>query len=112
MRKCIYLLVLMIPLLSCGKKVPAGAKTDTFKVWGNCGMCKRTIEKSLRIDGVYKASWDRETKMITVSYDPNKISLDSIHKRIAAVGYDNDSYKADKADYDGLHECCKYERKD
>jgi copper chaperone CopZ len=110
MKKYFYIALLLLPLLACGKKIPAGAKTDTFKVWGNCGMCKKTIEKSLKVDGVYKADWDRKTKMITVAYDPLKISLDDIKKRIADAGYDNEGYKADSADYEGLHSCCKYER--
>jgi len=24
-------------------------QTETFKVWGNCGMCEKTIEKSLKV---------------------------------------------------------------
>ncbi len=110
MKKYIYILLIIIPFWACGKKIPSNAKTDTFKVWGNCGMCKKTIEKSLKVDGVFDADWDRKTKMITVAYDPNKISLDAIKKRIADAGYDNDGYKADTADYEDLHSCCKYER--
>lgn len=110
MKKFVYVLLLMIPLAACGKKVPVNAKTDTFKVWGNCGMCKKTIEKSLKVDGVYKADWDRKTKMITVAYDPLKISLDDIKKHIADAGYDNEGFKADSASYESLHSCCKYER--
>lgn len=102
--------MLIIPLTACGKNIPTNAKTDTFKVWGNCGMCKKTIEKSLKIDGIFKADWNRESKMITVSYDPLKISLDDIQKRIADAGYDNDGYKADSVKYNGLHSCCQYER--
>lgn len=110
MRKYLYITLLMLPLIACGKKIPTNAKTDTFKVWGNCGMCKKTIEKSLKVDGVYKANWNRDTKMITVVYEPSKITLDQIKKRIADAGYDNDGYKADSASYEGLHSCCKYER--
>ena|SRR5688500_14888595 len=110
MKKYIYILLLIIPIAACGKKIPANAKTDTFQVSGNCGMCKKTIEKSLKVDGIYKADWDRKNKMITVVYEPSKITLDQIKKRIADAGYDNDGYKADSADYEGLHSCCKYER--
>jgi periplasmic mercuric ion binding protein len=110
MKKFAYILLVIIPLVACGKKIPANAKTDTFNVSGNCGMCKKTIEKSIKVDGVYTANWDRKTKMITVAYDPLKVSLDEIKKRIAKAGYDNDGYKADSLDYEGLHSCCKYER--
>jgi len=110
MKYFVYILFTASLLTACGKKVPANAKTDTFKVWGNCSMCKKTIEKSLKVDGVYTANWDKKTKMITISYDPIKISLDDIKRKIADAGYDNDGYKADSASYEGLHSCCKYER--
>lgn len=86
-------------------------KSSTFKVWGNCEMCKETIESSLKIDGVGKANWNTETKMIEVSFDSTKINLDKIQKSIASVGYDNETYKGDETAYNNLHECCKYERK-
>jgi periplasmic mercuric ion binding protein len=110
MKRTIYIVCLLISLIACGKKIPAGAKTDTFKVWGNCGMCKKTIEKSLKVEGVFQSNWDKKTKMITVAYEPSKISLDQIQKRIADAGYDNEGYTADSASYESLHSCCKYER--
>ncbi|MCX6180765.1 MAG: heavy-metal-associated domain-containing protein [Bacteroidetes bacterium] len=85
--------------------------TSTFKVWGNCGTCKKTIEKSLKVKGVEKADWNVKTKMITVTYDSTKISLDQIQKHIAAVGYDTDKYKGDDKAYSKLNACCQYERK-
>ena len=70
-------------------------KTDSFKVSGNCGMCKRTIESSMRnADGVKKAEWNADSKIMVVVYDPSHISLDSIKKKIASVGYDTDTVKA------------------
>ena len=88
-----------------------GGQTEKFKVWGNCGMCKKTIEKSLKIEGVKKASWDVKTKEITVSFDPKKTSLKVIQESICAAGYDNDGCKGNDAAYEKLHACCKYERK-
>lgn len=85
--------------------------TSTFKVWGNCEMCQETIESSLKVDGISKANWNKDTKMITVSYDEKKISLDQIQKNIAAAGYDNEKYKGDDKAYRALPECCQYERK-
>ncbi len=88
-----------------------GGQTEKFKVWGNCGMCKKTIEKSLKIDGVKKASWDVNTKEITVSFDPKKTDLKAIKSAICAVGYDNEGCKGNDEAYNKLHACCKYERK-
>lgn len=85
--------------------------TSSFKVWGNCEMCKETIEGSLKSEGIVKADWDTKTKQIEVTYDTTKISLDQIQKNIAAAGYDNEKYKSDEKAYGNLPECCQYERK-
>ncbi len=86
-------------------------KTDTINVSGNCGMCKTTIEKSLKKkDGITAKDWNQETKTMVVSYDALKISLDEIHKKIAASGYDTDRVQADDKVYSNLHKCCQYER--
>jgi copper chaperone CopZ len=85
--------------------------TVKFKVYGNCGMCKSTIETSLKsVKGVAAAIWDVDAKVITVTYNHKKIELLDIHKKIAAVGYDTDKAKAADAVYSNLHGCCQYER--
>jgi periplasmic mercuric ion binding protein len=92
--------------------VLAADKTESVKVWGNCGMCKKTIEKSLKgVDGVKSASWDKKTKMLAVSYDDSKISMKAIEDKVAASGYDTQNNKGSDAAYTKLHECCKYDRK-
>ncbi len=86
-------------------------KTDTFKVYGNCGMCKNTIEKAAKsVDGVKSASWNVETDMITVSYNSTVVALDDIKKAIAVSGYDSDTHRATDAAYNKLHGCCQYDR--
>lgn len=124
MKKIKYLAIVCIALAvaSCGndaKKEEASTSTiasngitiSNFKVWGNCDMCKETIEGSLKVEGVTKADWSTETKMISVAYDTTKITLDQIQKNIAVVGYDNEKYKGDNATYSELPECCQYDRK-
>jgi len=87
------------------------ARVDTVHVYGNCGMCESTIEKSVLKKGVAEADWDRGTKMAVVTYDSTKTNLKEIMKRVADAGYDNEFYTAPDAVYDKLHMCCKYERK-
>jgi mercuric ion binding protein len=85
--------------------------TAVFKVYGNCQMCKQTIESSLKKkDGVLKKNWNMDTQMMTVTYDPAKTSLKKIQQNIADVGYDNDFAKAKDETYNSLRGCCKYER--
>jgi len=96
------ILLISVSLNSCGSS--SANTTKTFKVWGNCEMCKETIEGSLKVDGIESADWNVDSKIITVSFDDKKISL-------AAVGYDNEKYKGDDKAYNELPECCMYDRK-
>ncbi|HWS00061.1 MAG TPA: hypothetical protein VN249_05560 [Prolixibacteraceae bacterium] len=83
-------------------------KTESLKVSGNCGMCKERIEKAAKVDGVAKADWDKTTKILTLVYNPAVVKSDDILKKVAAVGHDNEKYKADDKTYNNLHSCCKY----
>lgn len=86
-------------------------KTDSVKVYGNCGMCKDRIEKAAKIDGVKKADWNEDTKMLTVTYNADKVKLDDIQKSVAAVGHDTQNFTAEAAVYKKLPGCCRYDRK-
>ncbi len=90
-----------------GTKATA-TKTETIKVSGNCGMCKDRIEKAAKVDGVSKADWNKDTKILTLAYDPSKVKSDDVQKKIAAVGHDTEKFKADTKTYNGLPGCCKY----
>ena len=85
-------------------------KTESFKVAGKCGMCNARIEKAAKIEGVSKAEWNSETQLLTVTYNPEKVKVDDLQKKIAAVGHDTEKVKADNNVYDKLPGCCKYER--
>jgi len=90
-----------------------GVKTEKFEVKGNCGMCETRIEKAANtVDGVKSADWNRETKMIEVSFDPGKTDLHKIHFAIAKAGHDTDLHKASKESYEKLPGCCKYNREE
>jgi len=107
--KTIMLLLIATIAFATGKAQEA--KTDTFKVWGNCGMCKRTIEKAAKGDGVEKAEWNRETKTFTLVYNPAVTSNEKIQKAIATAGYDTEKFTGDDKAYEKLPGCCQYDRK-
>jgi copper chaperone CopZ len=89
----------------------AGNKTETFKVFGNCGMCKARIEKAAKsVEGVSTATWNKETKMIEVTFDESKTNVHKIQEAIAEVGHDTEMHKATDETYDNLPGCCKYDR--
>jgi periplasmic mercuric ion binding protein len=83
-------------------------KIDTIKVSGNCESCKTRIEKAARIDGVKKANWDIESKLLIVEFNPDKVKNDDIQKNVALKGHDTEKYKADDKTYNRLPACCKY----
>jgi len=88
------------------------AKTLEFKVWGNCGMCKKTIEGSLKDKaGLYSAEWNVKSKQMKVVIDSTKLKSEDVHNYIALSGYDTDLKKGDDQAYAGLHACCQYDRK-
>lgn len=100
----------LLLLLSISTQAQAKS-TETFKVYGNCGMCKKTIESAaLDAKGVKSATWDIDVDMITVVFDSSKTDLDKIKTAIAESGYDTDTHRAPDKAYNKLHGCCKYER--
>ena len=86
------------------------AKTETVKVYGNCGMCETTIEKAGNKKKLYKTDWNEGTKTASITYDNKKTDLDVVLKSIALSGYDNIRYLAPDEVYNNLPGCCKYER--
>ncbi|MGE5107185.1 MAG: cation transporter [Sphingobacteriales bacterium] len=86
-------------------------KKETIKVNGECGMCKKKIEKAAKANGAALANWNADTKILQVSYNPGKTSSDKIQKAIADAGYDTEKYSATDDAYNQLDECCKYDRK-
>jgi len=89
----------------------AQERTEKFEVKGNCGMCETRIEKAAgSVEGVCSADWIQESKMLELTFDPARTSLDDIQKAIAAVGHDTPLYRAKNEVYKNLPTCCKYKR--
>lgn len=89
----------------------AGNKTERFKVYGNCGTCEERIETAAKsVDGVSKAEWNKETKMMQVTLDDSKTDVHKVHMAIAKAGHDTEMHKATDEAYNNLPGCCKYDR--
>ncbi|MEA3460373.1 MAG: TonB-dependent receptor [Bacteroidota bacterium] len=87
------------------------AAPDSLSIWVNglCGMCETRIEKAaLKIRGVNTASWDAETRMLSLSVDPDKFKEKKLHYNIASVGHDTRELLAPDPVYEALPMCCKY----
>ena len=108
--KTLQLLICSLLMVSFSLVAGAQEKSEAFKVSGNCGMCKSKIEKAAKAAGASFASWDVETKQLSVKYNSTSANAAKIQESIAKVGYDTPTAKATAEAYNGLHGCCKYER--
>jgi copper chaperone CopZ len=109
MRKTMSIMILF--LLGISTSFAMGGNKETFKVYGNCGMCESRIEKAAKsVEGLKTADWNKETKFIEITYDPDKVSIEDVHKSIAGAGHDTEMHRASEEVYNALPGCCKYER--
>nr|WP_315197447.1 DUF3347 domain-containing protein [uncultured Flavobacterium sp.] len=86
------------------------SSTENIKIYGNCGMCKASIEQAGNQKNAVAVNWDKNTQIASITYDPQKTNTDQILKRIALAGYDSSSFLAPTSAYDKLPDCCKYTR--
>ena len=104
-------LLWVLMALSVSAVTAQNLRKEKFKVAGNCSMCETRIENAAKsVDGVSSADWDLETKMIEVSFNPEKTDIHQVHMAIAKAGHDTEMHKASDEAYDQLPGCCKYER--
>jgi mercuric ion binding protein len=105
--KSLLLSFLLILFASIGF---AQTKTETLKVAGECGSCKKKIESAAKKAGASYAVWDVDSKELTIKYNSTSTNAAKIEKSIAAVGYDTPNFKATDEAYNKLDKCCQYER--
>lgn len=102
-------IALFSSLVACEAKIN-NAKTGTAKIYGNCEMCKKTIEKAGNVDQVAKVDWNKDSKIATITFDSTLTNKEDILKRIAMNGYDSEDHLATTEAYKELADCCQYER--
>jgi copper chaperone CopZ len=107
--KILMAITLLLSFTACNAQIK-NAKTESVKIYGNCGMCETTIEKAGNVKKVAQVDWNKDTKMATLTYDPSKTNQDEILKHIALAGYDSDQFLAPDDVYAKLPECCQYDR--
>ena len=98
------LLIVFTSLISFGQN------SSKIKVSGNCGMCKNNIETAAKAAGALTAAWDKNTKLLTVTYNASSTSTDKMETAIANAGYDSEKFKATEEQYNKLSKCCQYDR--
>jgi mercuric ion binding protein len=108
--KSFKLFLLSFFLVALSGVVSAQTKTEKIPVSGECGTCKKKIETAAKKAGASYASWDIDSKQLTVKYTAATTNTTKIEQAIAAVGYDTRDVKASDKAYEALDGCCQYER--
>ncbi|QJX47870.1 heavy-metal-associated domain-containing protein [Hymenobacter taeanensis] len=91
-------------------KLKGGATTEQvqFKTSAVCDMCKARLEKSMAYEkGVQAANLDVPSKVLTVTYRPEKTTPAALRTAVQRTGYDADELTADTRAYNKLPDCCK-----
>lgn len=96
-------IALLLPALA------KGIKTETVKLPTlQCGMCEQKIETAMKdLKGIKSFDVDVEKLNATVEYDSDVLTMEKIEKAIAAVGYDANETRANRAAQRKLHKCCQ-----
>ena len=105
-------IVFLLALWAVGAQAQSTVKTETFRIEGNCEMCQDRIEEALAFQkGVKSARWSPETKMATVVFRADKVTVLQLKQAAMAVGHDTDAGKAPEAVYKDLPDCCQFRTK-
>ena len=113
MKPYLYIIILSLTIpgsISYAQNTGIAQKDSSisFTVFGACEQCKERIEKVVKGKGVKSASWNVDTKKLSLVYNTLQVSLDKIQNRIVAVGHDLESKKAKDPVYNALPACCHY----
>lgn len=107
-----YLMAFMAWLaVACPAKAQHNLVNDsavTFLVYGKCEQCKQRIETAAKGRGVVSASWNIESNILSLVYNPGKTSVSKIQQRILQAGHDTQFKLATDDAYNKLPECCLY----
>ena len=109
LKKTVITIVLLLSVVVSNAQIK-NAKTATVKIFGNCDICKASIEKAGNLKKLASVDWNKDTKMATITYDAKKTNEEEILKRIALAGYDNAKFLAPEDAYNKLSDCCLYDR--
>jgi len=100
----LLLFIIATTLLSAqSKKI-----TIELEVSGNCGNCKKRIQKAVDLKSVGHANWNSDTKKMIITYRADKIELETIKEAILAIGHDVEGKVASDEIYQALPACCQY----
>ena len=110
MKNVMNLIMLVLVMASCAVSGGGDASKVTAKIMTNaeCGDCKERIESKLNFErGIMYAELDVPSKVLTVKFKTNSISIEQIRQIVSEIGYDADEVKANITAQSNLPACCK-----
>lgn len=73
-----------------------------------CPSCAKRLESAVySVKGIKRVDIDDKAKTLTVVYNSEKTTQETIKQAITKVGFDADNMKADPIAYTKLDDCCK-----
>ena len=100
-----FLIVALMGLTVFAQK--AETQTITIQTNGTCEHCKKVMMENVpQWKGVEKCSYDLKTAKLTITYQPQKTSPETLRTAISQLGYDADNVKADAEARAKLPSCC------
>lgn len=100
-----FLIVALMGLTVFAQK--AETQTITIQTNGTCEHCKKVMMENVpQWKGVENCSYDLKTAKLTITYQPQKTSPETLRTAISQLGYDADNVKADAEARAKLPSCC------
>ena len=90
----------------------AETQTITIQTNGTCEHCKKVMMDNVpQWKGVEKCTYDLKTAKVTITYQPQKTSHETLRQGISQLGYDADNVKANAEARAKLPSCCTQAQK-
>lgn len=106
MKKFITLLLLALMGMTMYAQQSAN-QTITIQTNGKCEQCKKLMMENVpQWKGVEKCSYDVKTAKLTITYQSQKTSPETLRAAVSKLGYDADNVKADQEARAKLPACC------
>lgn len=100
-----FLVVALMGLTVFAQK--AETQTITIQTNGTCEHCKKVMMDNVpQWKGVEKCTYDLKTAKVTITYQPQKTSPETLRQGISQLGYDADNVKANAEARAKLPSCC------
>lgn len=105
-----FLIVALMGMTAFAQK--AETQTITIQTNGTCEHCKKVMMDNVpQWKGVEKCTYDLKTAKVTITYQPQKISPETLRQGISQLGYDADNVKANAEARAKLPSCCTQAQK-